>query len=48
VPIQNGSYYYSYYETYGDGSGRRKHRPRRRKGPLAAVRRLFRRRRKAD
>ena len=48
VPTHKGSYYYSYYETYGDESGRRKHRPRRRKGPLAAVQRLFRRKRKVD
>ena len=47
VPTHKGSYY-SYYETYGNGRGRRKHRPRWRKGPLAAVRRLFGRRRKAD
>jgi len=49
VPTRKSGYYYSsYHETYGNGSGRRKHRPRRRKGPLAAVRRLFGRRRKAD
>jgi len=49
VPTYNGSYYYySYHETYGDERVRRKHRPRRRKGPLAAMQRLFRRRRKAD
>jgi non-specific protein-tyrosine kinase len=48
VPTYNGSYYYSYQEYYENGRGRRKHRPRRRKGPLTAVRRLFGRRRKAD
>jgi len=47
VPTRKGSYYY-YHEHDGDGSGRRKHRPRRWKGRLAAVRRLFGRRRKAD
>ena len=49
VPTHKGSYYYySDHETYGDGSGRREHRLRRWKGSLAAVRRLFGRRRKAD
>ena len=39
VLTHKGSYYYhSYHETYGDGSGKRKHRRRR----------LFGRRRKAD
>jgi len=38
VPTHSGSYYYPYHETYGDGSGKRKHRRRR----------LFGRRRKAD
>jgi len=48
VPTYNGSYYYySYHETYGNRRGRRKHLPRRRKGPLAAGR-LFGRRREAD
>ena len=49
VPTHRGSYYYySYHETYGNGNGRREHRPRWRKGCLMAVRRLFERRRKAD
>ena len=46
VPHPQGSYYYySYDEYYEDGSGNRK--PRRQKGRLTAVRRLFGRRRKA-
>ena len=49
VPTHKGSYYYYYHhEYYGGGSGRRKHRLRRWKGPLMAVRRLFGRRRQAD
>jgi non-specific protein-tyrosine kinase len=49
VPTHTSSYYYySYREYYGNGRGRRKCSPRRRKGHLAPVRRLFGRRRKAD
>jgi succinoglycan biosynthesis transport protein ExoP len=48
VPTHKSSYYYYHQGYHEDGSGRRKHRLRRWKGPLAAVRRLFGRRRKAD
>jgi len=47
VPTHRGGYY-SYREYYGDESGRRKHRLRQWKGPLAAVRRLFGRRQNTD
>jgi len=49
VPTHNDSYYYYSYNGYhGNGSGRRKHRLRRWKGPLAVAQRLFGRRWKAD
>jgi non-specific protein-tyrosine kinase len=46
VPTHKGSYYY--HETYGNGRGNRKHRPRRQKERPTARRRLFGRGRDAD
>ena len=48
VPTHKSSYYYYHQGYHEDESGRRKHRLRRWKGPLAAVQRLFGRRRKAN